>query len=143
MASEEGAGSTDQPTKVVQYSLDSTQLHRLAKNTADLLSELMRVKDEYAAKSRDTRTRMQADLKALLAPISPSDRGYLISQLSLEVQRIFDERGSPKVGVTSGCVGTGGFGINATEGNVTAGVCVTGSFATGPTGGGIEGSFRY
>ncbi len=141
MANEEEAGSTDQPTTVVQYSLDSTRLHRLAENTTNLLSELMSAIDEYAVKSLATRTRLLADLKALLDPIPPNDRGYLISQLSFEVQRIFDERGSPKVGVTAGCVGTGGFGIHATEGNVSAGVCVTGSFATGPTGGGIEASF--
>jgi hypothetical protein len=123
-------------------SLDSAKLARLAENTVSLLSELIRVMNEHAAKFQDTRTRMLADLQALLAPMPPSNRDHLTSQLSLRVQQVFDQRGSPKVEVTEKCLGAPGFTIRATEGNVSVGVCVTGSLDSGPTGGGIEASFR-
>jgi hypothetical protein len=124
------------------YPFDGRRFERLAKNIADLLTELISATNETATRSEERRKRAFVDLRALLDEIPAPDQGVVLTRLEYEVQRTLDAQGSPKVTVSAGCVGRNGGSINATDNGVTVGACaiVEGGKVIG---GGVQGGFTY
>jgi hypothetical protein len=84
-------------------------------------------------------------MKALLDDVPAPDQGVVLTRLEHEVQRVLDERGSPKITATSGptaCVGRPGARVDATEGGTSVGACamVSGGRVIG---GGVQVSTSY
>jgi hypothetical protein len=102
------------------------RFERLSRSIAEMLSQLIEQANELTARTETPRKRVFADLQALLAEIPERDQGVVLSRLEHEVQRVLDERGSPKVSVSGGkdaCLGRPGGRVDATEGGTSVGVC--------------------
>jgi hypothetical protein len=108
-----------------QYELPE-RFERLSRSMAEMLSQLIEEADELATRREGHRKRVFADLHALLEEVPEPDHGVVLSRLEHEVQRVLDEKGSPKVSVSGGkdgCLGRPGGGVHATDGGTTVGVC--------------------
>lgn len=123
--------------------LEEERVHRAAQNLADYLGELLTIMSEFMDRSEPLRNRILADIKPMIEQLPEHERGVVLSAIAVETQRVFNAAGSPKVGISGGCVGAEGAGVTVTEGNVTVKGCVTGSLGSGPTGGGAEVSVQY
>lgn len=114
-----------------------------AERLASLLGEVLHTNQRLQKESLRVRSEIMSELAPVIETMPAEERGAILSQLVLRIQDIFDKQGSPKVELSGGCAGAAGVGIRASEGGSYAGVCVTGSLAEGPTGGGVEGGFTY
>ena len=124
------------------YDSDPERMERLTNNFAILLRDLIREARELAARTEPHRKKVLVDLRALLDEIPDHDQGIVLTRLQHQVQRALDAEGSPKVGISTGCVGRPGAGVNATENGVTVGACATVEGGK-VTGGGVEVSVSY
>ena len=122
---------------------NTPRIKRTAANVAQLLSDLLRESADFEKRSRKLRLKINVDLKALVKELPAEDRGRLVSIIAVRVQEIFNSAGSPKVKISGGCVGQGGFGVRVEEGGNYGGVCVMGSLDKGITGGGFEAGTTY
>jgi hypothetical protein len=140
--------------------MDPAKLNRLAKNLAELLADLLQTLDTFASRTKPSRLRILADLKSLLSPLPPAQRGCVWSEVIAELEKEFRDpaflsvlgasltakaraKHTVKIDGVGNCLGSPGAGVNVTVDNVIAGACVTGSLSSGPTGGGVSGGFRY
>jgi hypothetical protein len=121
---------------------DDERDKRAAHNLAQYLGDLLKIMIDFMAKTEPLRNRILADVRALVEALPDRDRGIILSAIAVETQRVFDAAGSPKVGISGGCVGADGVGVTATEGNVTVKGCMIGTLASGPQGGGAEVSVK-
>jgi hypothetical protein len=125
------------------YLYDEEKVRRAAQNLADYLGELLTVMNDFMGRAEPIRNRILVDVKALVDPLAERDRGAVLSAVAVETQRVFAAKGSPKVGISGGCVGAEGAGVTVTEGNVTVKGCVIGTLESGPQGGGAEVTVKY
>ena len=125
------------------YLDDDERVQRAAHNVAEYLGDLLKIMSQFMAKSEPLRNRILADVKALVESLPERDRGAVLRPIAVETQRVFTAAGSPKVGISGGCVGADGVGMTVTEGNVTVTGCVAGTLESGPQGGGAEVSVKY
>jgi hypothetical protein len=131
----------DKMTK--EYVYEDERVQRAARHLAEFLGYLLTTMSEAMQEAEPTRNRILADVKALLESLPERDRGAVLSAIVVETQKVFDAAGSPKVGLSGGCVGADGAGVTATEGNVTVKGCVIGTLESGPQGGGAEVTVKY
>jgi hypothetical protein len=122
---------------------DRERLDSVAERLAKLLGDVLAQNQALQKESARLRTEILADLRPAIEATPVEDRGAILSYLVVRIQAIFDRQGSPKVGASNGCAGAEGGGVRVTDDGAFAGVCVTGSFSGGPTGGGVEGGFTY
>jgi hypothetical protein len=122
--------------------MEDKRVKRAARNLAQYLGDLHQNMTGFMVKNKRVRTRILADVTALLESLPERDRAGVSRAIAAETQRIFDAQGSPKVGVQDKCVGLQGGGVTVTEGSVTVKGCVMGTLATGPQGGGVEVSVK-
>jgi hypothetical protein len=126
-----------------RYPHDDQRVERAAKNLAEYLGDLLRLMTDFMARSEPLRNKILADISLLVEHLPERDRGAVLSAIAVETQQVFLAAGSPKVGISGGCVGADGAGVTVTEGNVTVKGCVIGTLSSGPQGGGAEVSVRY
>ena len=122
---------------------EDERVQRAARHLAKYLGDLLTTMTKFMREAEPLRNRILTDIKALVDALPERDRGAVLSAIAVETQKVFDAAGSPKVGVSGGCVGADGVGLTATEGNVTVKGCVIGTFASGPQGGGAEVTVKY
>jgi hypothetical protein len=127
----------------MKSAMDERRLDVIAKRLAKLLGDVLAQNRALLRESARLRKEIMSDLRHVIEETPVEDRGAILSHLAVRVQDIFDSQGSPKVRLSGGCAGAEGAGIRVTEDGAYAGVCVTGSFPGGPTGGGVEGGFSY
>jgi hypothetical protein len=125
------------------YLDNDERVERAAQNLAEYLGDLLKVMSAFMARAEPLRNRILADVKAMMEQLPERDRGAVLSAIAVETQRVFTAAGSPKVGISGGCVGADGAGVTVTEGNVTVKGCVIGTLESGPQGGGAEVSVKY
>jgi len=75
--------------------------------------------------------------------LSNADQEKLNHVIVENVQKIFSVAGPVKVSVESGCLGQSGGGVVVSHNGAFAKACVSGTIASGPTGGGIEVGVKY
>jgi hypothetical protein len=126
-----------------EYLHEDERVQRVARHLAKYLGDLLATMTSFLDEAKPIRNRILADTKLLVEALPERDRGALLSAIADETQRIFNAAGSPKVGISEGCVGADGAGVTATEGNVTVKGCVIGTFESGPQGGGAEVTVKY
>jgi hypothetical protein len=121
---------------------EDKRIQRVARHSAEFLGELIQVMSRYMKDAEPIRNRILVDLKALAEGASVTDQDRINKEIAEQTQVVFDELGSPKVGVERGCVGASGGGITATDGGVTVKGCV---MVNGLTiqGGGVEVKATY
>lgn len=122
---------------------DYQQLDSVAERLAGLLNDVLAQARAMEKESARLRKEVMSDLRPVIEATPLEERGAILSYLVVRIQEIFDRQGSPKVGFSGGCAGAEGGGVRVTDGGTYAGVCVTGSLADGPTGGGVETGFTY
>ena len=123
--------------------IDEERVQRAAQNLAEYLGDLLKVMSSFMERAEPLRNRILADVKAMVEQLPERDRGAVLSAIAVETQLVFTAAGSPKVGISGGCVGADGAGVTVTEGNVTVKGCVIGTLKSGPQGGGAEVTVRY
>jgi hypothetical protein len=126
-----------------EYWRGDERVQRVARHLAEYLGDLLTTMSTFMDEAKPIRNRILADIKVLVERLPEHDRDALLKAIAIETQKVFNAAGSPKVGVSEGCVGADGGGVTATEGNVTVKGCVIGTFQTGPQGGGAEVTVRY
>lgn len=126
-----------------KYPVSEEQIRRASKNLAKYLGDLLSLNAKYFKEAEPLRNRILADVKEALKQLPERERGLILSAIAVETQKIFTASGSPKVGVSGGCVGKGGAGVTVTEGNLTVKGCVIGTLKSGPEGGGAEVTLKY
>jgi hypothetical protein len=127
------------------YELHAERFNRLARNMADLLTELIDEANELLSRSEARRKKVFVDMKALLDDVPAPDQGIVLTRLEHEVQRVLDEKGSPKVTASSGpdaCVGRPGARVDANINGTTVGACAMVSGGN-VIGGGVQVSTSY
>jgi len=125
------------------YMHEDERVQRAARHLAKFLGDLLENMTRFMLEAEPTRNRILADVKALLEALPERDRGAVLSAIVVETQKVFDAAGSPKVGLSGGCVGADGAGVTVTEGNVRVKGCVIGTLESGPQGGGAEVTVKY
>ena len=126
-----------------KYLKEDERVERVARNLAKYLGDLLVNMTKFMHEAEPTRNRILADIKVLVEALPERDRGAVLSAIAVETQNVFNAAGSPKVGISGGCVGVDGVGVTATEGNVTVKGCIIGTFESGPQGGGAEVTVKY
>jgi hypothetical protein len=126
-----------------EYLQEDERVQRVARHLAQYLGDLLETMNRFMEEATPTRNRILADVEALVASLPERDGDALLGAIAAETQKVFNAAGSPKVGVSKGCVGLDGGGVTATEGNVTVKGCVIGTFQSGPQGGGAEVTVKY
>ncbi len=126
------------------YLNDDKRVKRAARNLAKYLGDLHQNMTEFMIKNKPVRRRILADVKALVDSVPKSDRDLVAQAIAIETQRVFTAqpvlaaKRSPKVGVSSGCVGRPGGGVTVSDGGATVKGCVIGTPGSGLQGGGVE-----
>ena len=125
------------------YVDDPERVQRAAHNLAEFLGDLLKIMSEFMEEAEPIRNRILADVTALVEALPERDRGAVLSAIAVETQQVFTAAGSPKVGISGGCVGADGAGVTVTEGSVSVKGCVIGTLESGPQGGGVEVEVKY
>jgi hypothetical protein len=121
---------------------DDERVKRVARHSADLLGELLKLVADFMKRREPLRNRILADVSALLEGTTDVSRDALLDAIVEKTQAVFDAMGSPKVTAEKGCVGRGGGGIVASEGAVAVKGCLIVSGQT-VQGGGVEAKVSY
>jgi hypothetical protein len=139
------------------FPVDEAKAKRLIKNTVDLIQQLQAGFDAVFVKTKKSRTKVLADIEALIRHIPTAQQEAAIQRFFLEVQLAFSakatkgtkaggagRRPSPlaRIAGQGDCLGTPGRGIVVTIDDTSIGLCETGPILN-PTGGGVSYGRRY
>ena len=141
-----------------EFPVDEAKAKRLIKNTVDLIQQLQAGFDAVFVKSKRSRTKVLADIKALLRGIPTDQQEAAIQRFFLEVQLALGPKATKgtkargagrsrplplaKIAGQGDCLGTPGRGLTVTIDDTIIGLCETGPILN-PTGGGVSYGRRY
>src|SRR6185503_2313829 len=123
------------------FPVDEAKAKRLIQNTVDLIQQLQAGFDDVFVKTKRSRTKVLADIEALIRDIPTAQQEAAIQRFVLEVQLAFGaktskgtkagtagRRPSPlaRIAGQGDCLGTPGRGIVVTIDDTSIGLCETG-----------------
>lgn len=125
--------------------VDRKRLERVASNIAVLLGDFLKIVENHASKTLHIRKKILADLKPLLVSLSQEEHeafgDMLVEILKVKLKKGARPNVALNVGRTNECLGRKGGGVTVISDGAFVNACITVNGS--PSGGGVEGGFRY